>query len=108
MKYYLCAYITLISSILGVGFSIGAIVGEKGKHKENALYMFARSIALLGIAIIPICIEAKNLLIIITSAMLIVQVIDVFIGIYIKDKMRTGGPFMMAACHAISLLLYLQ
>lgn len=108
MKYYLCAYITLISSILGIGFSIGAIAKETGKNKENALYMLARSIALMVIAVIPVCMEVKNILILITAAMLIVQIIDGLIGIYIKDKMRTGGPFVMALFHAISLLIYLR
>lgn len=105
MEYYVCAGITLISAVLGVGFSIGAIVKEKGKDKENALYMFARSLALMGIAFVPVCIEAEKILIIITGAMLLVQVIDGCIGIGIKSRMWTVGPFIMAAFHLACLLL---
>lgn len=105
MEYYICAGITLVSAGLGVGFSIAAILGEAGKNKQNALYMFARSLALLGIAFVPIFIESEKILIMITGAMLVVQVVDGGIGIIIKSRMRTVGPFIMAAFHLFCLLL---
>lgn len=107
MEYYLCAVVTLVSTILGFGFSIGAIVRGKGADRENALYMSVRSLALVGIALIPVCIEARAILVIITAAMLLVQVIDGCIGIIIKSGMRTIGSLIMAASHAICLLLLL-
>lgn len=55
MIYYINAYTTLISAALGVCFSIGAIIKEKGNNRTNALYMFARSLALTCAAVIPIC-----------------------------------------------------
>lgn len=105
MEYYICAGITLVSAGLGVGFSITAILEKTGKNKQNAMYMFARSLALLGIAFMPIFIESVKILIMITGAMLVVQVIDGGIGIVIKSRMRTVGPFIMAAFHLLCLLL---
>ncbi len=105
MIYYISAYTTLISAALGVCFSIKAVITEKENSQINALYMFARSLALMCIALIPICINVPTILIVITAAMLIVQIVDCIIGIIIKSKMRTIGPFIMAVCHAVCLLL---
>ncbi len=105
MIYDINAYTTLISAILGICFSIGAIATGKESSRTNALYMFARSLALTYIAIIPACRNVPDILRVITAAMLIIQIIDGIIGIIIKNKMRTFGPFIMAACHAVCLLL---
>ncbi len=103
MKYYVVAVITFVSAALGLLFSIGALRNGRGTEKENALYMFARSAALVFIAVIPLCVKESGLLVVITGAMLIVQIIDGLIGIYIKSRMRTIGPFIMAACHIACL-----
>ena len=44
--YYINAYTTLISAVLGVCFSIGAVIAERENSRTNALYMLARSFAL--------------------------------------------------------------
>lgn len=105
MEYYICAGVTLISAVLGTAFSIGAVVRGKGKDRENALYMFARSLVLVGIALIPVFMEVNEILLLITGAMLLIQVIDGCIGNAIKSRMRTVGPFIMAAGHAICLFI---
>lgn len=101
MIYYINAYTTLISAALGVFFSIGAVIKEKGNSRTNALYMFALTCA----SVIPVCRNAPTILFVATMAMLIVQIVDCIIGIVIKSKMRTVGPFIMAVCHAVCLLL---
>lgn len=103
--YYINAYTTLISAALGVCFSIEAVIKEKGNSQTNALYMFARSLALTYAAVIPVCRNAPTILFVATMAMLIVQIVDCIIGIVIKNKMHTVGPFIMAVCHAVCLLL---
>ena len=103
--YYINAYTTLISAALGVFFSIGAVIKEKGNSQTNALYMFARSLALTCAAAIPVCRNVPTILFIVTAVMLIVQIIDCIIGIVIKSTIRTVGPFIMAVCHAVCLLL---
>ena len=67
--------------------------------------MFARSLALTGVALIPVCTGVLSILIAVTLAMLIVQITDGIIGILIKSKMRTAGPFLMAVCHGVCLVL---
>lgn len=94
--YYINAYTTLISAVLGVCFSIGAVIAERETNRTNALYMLARSLALACAAAIPVCKNAPTILFVITAAMLIVQMVDCIIGIIIKSKIRTIGPFIMA------------
>ena len=84
MVYYLTACITSLSAFLGLAFSIYAIKNSDNQEKTNALYMFARSMAILFISVIPFFQRSDVLLRIITSSMLIIQVIDCIVGIYIK------------------------
>jgi len=103
MSYYLTACITSLSAFLGLAFSIYAIKNSENKEKTNALYMFARCVAIVFISIIPFFQRSDVLLLIITSLMLIIQVIDCIVGIYIKNRMRTVGPSIMAVLHAVCL-----
>lgn len=106
LKYYLTAYITLLSAVLGFLFSIQAVRKSKN-NKLNALYMLARSLAVVFMAAIPVYTKTSEFLVIITVAMLIIQLVDGLAGIYIKNPMRTIGPFTMAFLHAVCLLTLL-
>ena len=97
------AYINLVSAVLGVCFSLKAVISEKGNGQVNAMYMFARSLALACASSIPVWVNAPGILAAVTAAMLVVQAADCVIGVLIKNKLRTVGPFMMAACHAVCL-----
>lgn len=70
MVYYLTACITSLSAFLGLAFSIYAIKNSDNQEKTNALYMFARSMAILFISVIPFFQRSDVLLRIITSSML--------------------------------------
>ena len=107
LKYYFIAFISSISAILGFFFSIEAVWKGTKSSRTSALYMLARSIALVFIAIVPICIRADPLLIIVIIAMLIVQITDCLVGVYIKRKTRIIGPAIMAIAHALSIWAYL-
>lgn len=107
MKYYLIASITLLSAVLGLLFSIQAVRASEKINRLNALYMLARSTAIVLMAVIPLCVKTSGFLIVITGAMLIIQIIDGIAGIYIKNRMRTIGPFIMAFLHAVCLFAYL-
>ena len=107
LKYYLTAYITLLSAVLGFLFSIQAVRKSENNNKLNALYMLARSLAVIFMAAIPVFTKTSEFLAIITVAMLIIQLVDGFAGIYIKNPMRTIGPFFMAFLHAVCLLTLL-
>lgn len=106
MGYYITAFTTALSAFLGLCFSIHAVIRGKNQEKTNALYMFARSVALVGISILPFIYQSERLLLIATGAMLIIQMIDGIAGIYIKNRMRTIGPFTMAFIHAACLLIF--
>lgn len=103
MIYYVTAVTTVVSAVLGLMFSIQAVRGGKGKERQNALYMMARSAACVVISVVPLLVENFQLLALVTGAMLVIQLIDGAVGIYIKDRMRTVGPFFMAALHAACL-----
>lgn len=107
LSYYITAILTLISAAMGIFFSIAFVRKESGSGRTNALYMFARSLALLIIAIIPFFINSVQILLIVTVAMFIVQMADGFIGISIKNRSQTFGPFVLAGCHGICLLFLL-
>ena len=103
LTFYFTAFITLISAILGATFSIHATIAGENREKEYALYMLARSIAIVWVAVMALIIHSTPLLVAITSAMLVIQIVDGIIGLYIKNPIRTIGPFIMALLHAICL-----
>lgn len=105
MEYYVIALITWISSILGLLFAAHAVKQEKTVQKTNALYTLARCIALVFLSTLLIFIQSTLLLTAVTAAMLIVQLVDSIIGIYIRNRMRTLGPLAMAVFHSISLYM---
>lgn len=105
MLYYLTAFINLLSAVLGLHFSIQTVRKETDEEQMNALYWFARSIAFVLLTATPLLKRVDDLLLIITTVMLIIQIIDGLIGIYMKNFMRTVGPFFMAVLHAISIFL---
>ena len=105
MIYYFTACTTLLSAVFGLCFSIGAVRSRRESGWTNALYMFSRSLALTGAALIPVCTGALSILVTVTVAMLIVQITDGIIGILIKSKTHTVGSFLMAVCHGVCLVL---
>ena len=105
LLYKINAYITLLSALLGLCFSIGAVRSANRDSRTNALYLFARSLALAAVTAAPLCIYAPDILFVVTMAMLIVQIIDCMIGVIMKRKMRVIGPFIMAVCHGICLVM---
>ena len=107
MIYYVISVITLVSALVGLFFAIQATRNGRGIERTNALYMFSRSIATVLIAGIPLFQKSSELLIIATLMMLIVQLIDGVVGVYIKDKLGTVGPFILVIIHAICLGIYL-
>ena len=108
MLFYLVACIDLISAILGLLFSIGAVTIGKNAERENALYMFARSAAVVCAAVLTLLFKSNILLMVVTSVMLIIQAIDCAVGFYIKNRMRTIGPFIMALMHAGCMVLMIM
>ena len=105
--YYSCAAITVISALVSLGFSFEAIAKGKDNNNINALYASSRSVALLYVSIVPIFIFSKEIMIVTSVGMIIVQFLDGFVGIKIKNKLKTLGPFITAIIHCIFLVLSL-
>lgn len=107
MIFNITAYTTLLSAVLGLLFAIRAVKKGDSIARTNALYMFVRCASLVGISVIPLFTRSNNLLVIITCSMFIIQIMDGFIGLYMKNSMTTIGPFIMAFMHAVCLYLFL-
>lgn len=105
--YYVCAALTLISASISLFFSVLTVRKSEGERKITALYVTARSFALVCVSIVPFFIISKELVSITAAAMIIVQFLDGFIGIKIRDKFETLGPFITAAVHLTVLIIYL-
>lgn len=103
--YYVASYATLLSAFLGFIFSVMVIRSSDCTSKTTAFYLLARSTVLALASLIPVLLYSLHVLSALTVIMLVVQVIDVGIGILIKNIRRTVGPFIMAAVHLTCLLL---
>ncbi|MBU3181185.1 hypothetical protein [Clostridium psychrophilum] len=64
-------------------------------------------IALLCVSIVPIFIFSREIMIVTSVGMIIVQFLDGFVGIKIKNKLKTLGPFITAIIDCIFLVLFL-
>ena len=76
MEYWAAAAVTLCSAGLGLVFSAGRVRAGQGNERLNALYLLARSAALVLLALIPLAVYSRPLLGAVTAAMLAVQLID--------------------------------
>lgn len=106
MEYWVAAAVTLCSAGLGLVFSVGRVRAGQGNERLNALYLLARSAALVLLvllALIPLAVYSRPLLGAVTAAMLAVQLIDGGIGLYSKSRPKTAGPLFMALLHAVCL-----
>lgn len=106
--YYICAAITLISASISLYFSVLTVSKSEGEGKITALYVTARSFALICVSIVPFFVLSKELVSITAAAMILVQFLDGWIGIKIGDKFETLGPFITAAVHLVVLIIYLS
>jgi hypothetical protein len=98
-----CAFITAISAIVSLGFSIAASFSNQGEAQTMALYGSARSLALVIVAVVPFFTASTAWLLAVASGMTIVQACDAAIGLRIKDRMKTIGPAAIAFLNAAAM-----
>ena len=84
-----CAFITTVSAVISLGFSVAAAFNLANEVRNTALYTCARSVALV---IVPFLTDSTPWLFAIACSMIIVQICDAAIGVVIKDRMKTFGP----------------
>ena len=104
VPFIVCASITAISAIISFGFSIAALLGLTGEARTIALYACARSLALVVVSAVPFLTGATQWLQAIAWSMIIVQACDAFIGLTIKDRMKTFGPAGIALLNLAALI----
>ena len=92
IPFLFCAFITAVSAVVSLGFSIAAAFNTANDVRRIALYTCARSVALVLVSAIPFFTGSIPWLQAIACSMIIVQVCDAAIGVIIKDRMKTFGP----------------
>jgi hypothetical protein len=96
LPFVVCATVTSISAIVGLGFSIAAVLKADGEAKTIALYGCARSIALALVSPVPLFTGSTAWLLAVACSMTVVQACDAAIGVRIGDRMKTLGPAAIA------------
>lgn len=99
--YYFIVIFTSISSIVSLYYAIEAFIKTR---QINAQYAFARSLAIALLSVATLCFVNQLILFVMTLLMALVQLIDGIMGITIKDKLKTFGPFSLAIIGFILLI----
>jgi hypothetical protein len=92
MAFLFCAFITTVSAVISLGFSIAAALNTATEVRNTGLYTCARSVALVIASAVPFLTGSTQWLLAIACSMIIVQICDAAIGVVIKDRMKTFGP----------------
>lgn len=102
-EWWLAWALTAISAAVSLGFASEAFV-DRDAGESTAAYAAVRSLALflavLSVALVP-AFRARGPLLVVAGAMVVVQLLDGFVGIGLHDAVRTYGPFATAAANAV-------
>ncbi len=104
--YLVLAIITLISTIPSLFFAAAEMRSRKPTTRVVARYTTARSAALLVLAVVPLFGQNDGWLLAIAAAMIIVQVVDGFIGTARRKPLLVIGPFVAAAANLAALIWF--
>ena len=108
LPFIFCASITAISAIISLGFSIAAVLGATDTARTMALYVCARSTALVIASAVPFLTGSTGWLEAMAWSMIIVQAGDAIIGGTIRDPMKTYGPAGTAILNLIAVIWLIQ
>jgi hypothetical protein len=108
IPFIFCAVITALSAVISLGFSIAATFDTANEARTMALYVCARSVALVLASAVPFFTGSTSWLQAIACCMIIVQVCDAGIGVVIKDPMKTFGPAGTALLNVAALIWLLS
>src|ERR1700709_264133 len=92
IPFLFCAFITTVSAVISLGFSVAAAFNTANDVRNAALYTCARSVALVIVSAVPFLTGSTPWLLAIACSMIIVQICDAAIGVVIRDRMKTFGP----------------
>jgi hypothetical protein len=106
--FILCALVTAISAIISLGFSLAAALSATGTSRTMALYVCARSMALVIASAVPFLSGSTEWLQAIAWNMTIVQASDAVIGTTLKDRMKIFGPGGTALLNLLAVMWLTQ
>lgn len=102
-----CALVTTVSALVSLGFSTTAVLGAQGGERKAALYTLVRSVALAVVSLASFVMASPAWLAGVSSAMILLQAGDGFVGLRGRDLVKTVGPFATAAVN-LAALAYLE
>lgn len=102
--FWVCAAITVISSLVSLGYAASAVRSSQGPDRRNALYAFSRSVALAVAATTALFNRSAGWLEGVALAMIVVQASDAVIGARIRDRLKTVGPALTAVANLAALI----
>ena len=108
IPFLFCAFITAVSAVVSLGFSIAAAFNTANDVRRIALYTCARSVALVLVSAVPFITGSTPWLQAIACSMIIVQGCDAAIGVVIKDRMKTFGPAVIALLNLAAVIWLLS
>jgi hypothetical protein len=92
LPFVVCAFVTALSALVSLGFSLAAVLRADGEAKTMALYACARSFAWVLVSAVPLFTGSRAWLLAAACGMTVVQACDAAIGLRIRDRMKTFGP----------------
>ena len=96
--------VTIISASVSFGYALAGMRRATPEQKTASSYAFARSLALLVVAVIAIVTGSVPFVAAITIAMVIVQAADAVVGVSIRDRVKTIGPAVTAVVGLATLV----
>jgi len=108
IPFLFCAFVTAVSAVVSLGFSIAAAINTANDVRRIALYTCARSVALVLVSAVPFFTGSTPWLQAIACSMIIVQGCDAAIGVVIKDRMKTFGPAGTALLNLAAMIWLLS
>jgi hypothetical protein len=106
--FIVCAFVTALSAIVSLGFSVAAVMNGTGSARTVALYACARSAALVVASVVPFFTGSTEWLEAIAWIMILGLAGDAVIGTTIDDLMKTFGPAGTSLANLLALLWLIQ
>lgn len=104
IAFWVCAVITVISAAVSFGYSVAGLRAASGDAVTPSMYAFARSLALLVVAVVALFTLSGAFVAAVAIAMILVQAVDAVIGVRIHDRVKAVGPAVTALVNLAGLI----
>ena len=106
-RFWTCAIVTTVSTLVSAGFSVAGLFGPTGSGSFER-YAASRSIALLIAVLCCIVSRSRDAIAAVALVMSLVQAFDGLIGVLAHDPTKTYGPFAFALINFAALVWLLS